>query len=71
MESFVKTPLTSVNAMFGTDQVIVIPHNGTYSDNGRKPPFSVILCPLGGQTFVSVAQRRINSEHSSNKRTHQ
>ena len=41
MKSFVKTPLTSVNTMFEIDQVNIIPHNGTFSDNGRKSPFQL------------------------------
>ena len=37
--------------MFEIDQVIIIPHEGTFSDNGRKPPFLVILWPLEGQNM--------------------
>ena len=38
----------------------------TFSDNGRKPPFPVILSPLEGQNLANVAQKQIISEHSSN-----
>ena len=34
----------------------------TFSDNGQKPPFSVILWPLEGQN-----QKLIHSKHSPNK----
>ena len=34
MKSFVKTPLTIVNTMLEIDGVIIISHNGTFSDNG-------------------------------------
>ena len=44
-----ENPLTSVSTMFEIDRVIIILHDGTFSDNGRKPPFSVILWPLEGQ----------------------
>ena len=44
-----KTPLTSVSTMFEIDRVIIISHNGTFSDNGRKPTFSVIFRPPEGQ----------------------
>ena len=71
MELFVKTSLTSVNNMFEIDWVIIILHNGTFSDNGRKPPFSVILWPLEGQNLANVGQKWINSEHSPNKCTPQ
>ena len=67
---FMKTPLTSVNTMFERDQVIIIPHNGTFSDNGRKPTFSVILWPLECQNLANLAQKWISSEHSPNKCTH-
>ena len=46
-------------------------HMNTFSDNGRKPPFSVILCPLEGQNMANVAQKWTNSEHSPNKCTPQ
>ena len=39
----VDTPLTSVNTMFEIDWVIIIPHNGTFTNNGQKWSFSVIL----------------------------
>ena len=39
----------------------------TFSRNRRKP-FSVILWPQEGE---NVAKKRINSEHLSNKCTHQ
>ena len=70
MESFVKTLQISVNTMFEIDRVIIIPHNGTFPDNGQKLPFSVILWPLEGQNLANMAQKRINSEHSPNKCTH-
>ena len=44
---------------------------GQISDNGRKPPYSVILWPLEGQNLANVAQKRISSENSPNKRTQQ
>ena len=59
-----------MNTMFEIDLVIIIPHNGTFSGNGWKPPFSVILWPPEGQNFVNVAQKRIISEHLSNKCVH-
>ena len=68
---FLNTLLTSANTMFKIDWVIIIPHDGTFSDIGQKPPFSVILWPLEGQNLANVAQKRINTEHSSNKCTHQ
>ena len=68
---FLKTPLTSVNTVFERDWVIIILHDGTFSDIGQKPPFSVIFWPLEGRNLANVAQKRINSEHSSNKCTHQ
>ena len=43
----------------------------TFSDNGHKPPFSVILWPLEGQNLAYVARKQINSEHSPNKCTQQ
>ena len=43
--------LMIVNTMFETDWVIIIPHNGTFSNHGRKPPFSVILWPLEGKNI--------------------
>ena len=36
----------------------------TFSDNGRKPLFSVILWPLEGQTLADMAQKRINNRLS-------
>ena len=68
---FVKTTLTSVNTMFEIDWVSIIPHNGTFSDIGQKPPFSFILWPLEGQNLANVAEKRINSEHSHKKCTQQ
>ena len=38
--------------------------------NAEKSPFRAILWPLDGQNLANVAQKRINSEHSSNKFTH-
>ena len=43
----------------------------TFSDDGRKPPFSVILRPLESQNLVNVAQKWINYERSPNKCTDQ
>ena len=37
----------------------------TFSDNGQKPPFSVILWLQVGQNLANVAQQ--NSEHSPQK----
>ena len=37
-----------------------------FSDNSQKPPIWIILWPLEGQNWASVAQTRINSEHSPN-----
>ena len=51
--------------------VIIIPHNDTFSDDGRKPPFSVILWSQEGRNLANVAKKQINSEHSHNKCTHQ
>ena len=65
MESFVKTPLTSVNTMSEIDRVNIIPHNNNFSDNGQKAAFSE------GQDLANVAQKWVNSEHSTNKCTHQ
>ena len=56
MESFVKTPLTSVNTMFEIDLVNIIPHYVTFSDDGRKPLFSVILWLLEGQNLANLPQ---------------
>ena len=50
--------------------VIIIPHNDTFSDDGRKPPFSVILWSQEGRNLANVAKKQINSEHSHNKCTH-
>ena len=63
-------PSVSVNTMFKIDLVIIIPHNGTFPDIGEKPPFSVILWPLGGLNLVNMAHKRINSEHSPKQCTH-
>ena len=68
---FMKTILASVNTMFEIDWVIIIPHNGTFSDIGQKPPFSVILWLLEGQNLASMAKKQIVSEHSPNKCYHQ
>ena len=38
----------------------------TFSDNGRKPLFSVILWPLEAQQLAKIAKKRIISEHSPN-----
>ena len=38
--------------MFEIDWVIIIPHNDTFSDIGQKPPFSVILWQLEGQSWA-------------------
>ena len=62
---FVKTPLTSVNPMFEIDWVIIIPHNGTFSDIGQKPPYHHF------HNLTKVVQKKIISEHSPNKCTHQ
>ena len=62
------TPLINVNTTFEIERVIIIPHNGTFSDYGQKPSFSVILCLLESQNLV---QKQTNSEHSTNKCTHQ
>ena len=43
----------------------------TFSDNGLKPPFSVILWPIEGQNLANVAKNHIKSEHSPDKYTHQ
>ena len=51
--------------------VIIIPHNDTFSIDGRKPPFSVILWSQEGRNLANVAKKHINSEHSRNKCTHQ
>ena len=67
---FVKTPLTIGNTLFEIDGVIIIPHNATFSELGQKPPFSGILWPLEGWNLTNVAQKRINSEHSSKQCTH-
>ena len=64
-----ETNLAVLNTMFEIDRVIIIPHNGTFSDDGRKPPFSVILWPLEGQNLANVAQKRIKSEYSPIKCT--
>ena len=63
--------LTNVSIMFEIDRVIIIPHNGTFLDDGRKPLFSVILGPLEGQNLANMAQKQIRSEHSPNKCTNQ
>ena len=42
-----------------------------FLDNGQKPPYSVILWTLEGQSLANVAQKWINSEHSLNECTHQ
>ena len=42
----------------------------TFPDNGRKPPFLVILWPLDDQNLANVTKKQINSEHSPNKCTH-
>ena len=57
--------------MFKIDRVVIISCYGTISDNDRKPPFSVFLWQLQGQNGANMVQKRINSEHSSNKCTHQ
>ena len=57
--------------MFEIDWVIIIPHNDTFPDIGQKPPFSVILWRLEGQSWAKVVQKQINSENSPNKCTHQ
>ena len=59
------TQTISVHIKFELDYL------NTFSDNGRKPWFSVILWLLEGQNLVNVAQKRINSEHTPNKCTHQ
>ena len=41
------------------------------SETGWKPPFSVILWPLGGQNLSNIAKKQPNSEHSFNKCTRQ
>ena len=41
----------------------------TFSNNGQKPPFSVILWPPEGRNLANVAKKLINSEHSPNKCT--
>ena len=69
MQSFV-TPLTSMNTTFEIDRVIIIPHNGAFSDNGRKPAFSVIMWPLKGKNLANVDQKWVKTEHSPNKCTH-
>ena len=51
--------------------IIIIPHNDTFSDNGRKPPFLVILWSQGGRNLANVAKKQINYEHSHNKYTPQ
>ena len=43
--------------MFDIDWVIIIPHNDTFSDIGQKPPFSVILWQLEGQSWAKVVQK--------------
>ena len=37
----------------------------TFSENGRRPQFSIISCPLAGQN-LDVDQKRISSEHWPN-----
>ena len=63
--------MPSVNTISEIDRVIIIPYNSTFSDNGRKPPFSIILWPSESQNLANVAQKQINSEQSPNKCTHQ
>ena len=64
-KSILNTHPISVPTKFELDCV------NTFSDNGWKPPFSVILWPLEGQNLANMAQKRINSEHSPNKGTYQ
>ena len=42
----------------------------TFSANGRKLPFSVILRPLEGQNLANMGQKRINIWHSHKKCVH-
>ena len=51
MEKFMKIILTSVNTMMEIDRGFIIPHNGTFSENGRKPPFSVLFVATRGLQF--------------------
>ena len=53
--------------MFEIDWVIIILHDGTFSDIGQKPPFSVILWSLEGQNLTNMAPKKINSDQSPNK----
>ena len=71
MESFVNAPITSVNIMFEIDWVIIISHNGPFSDDGQNSPFVVVLWSLVGQNVANEAQKWINCEHLPNKCTHQ
>ena len=57
---FVKTPLTTMNTMFEIDWVIIIPHNGTFSDIGQKPPFSVIRL-VGPSHYLDQSWNIVNS----------
>ena len=41
----------------------------TFSDDGRKPPISVILWSLEGHNLANVAKKQINCEDSPNKWT--
>ena len=43
----------------------------TFSDNGWKPKFSVIVLPLEGQKLANMAQKQITTGHSTNKCTPQ
>ena len=64
-ESVVNTHPISVHTEFEFDCM------KPFSDNGQKPPFSLILWPLEGQNLANVAQQQINSEHTLDKCAHQ
>ena len=57
-ELILKSDPISVDTKFELDYMT------TFSDNGRKPPFSVILWSLEGQNLAKVAEKWINSEQS-------
>ena len=52
-KSILNTHPISVHTKFEFDCM------NTFSDNGRKPSFSVILGPLEGQNLANMAQKRI------------
>ena len=42
----------------------------TFSNNGRKPPFLVILRPIEGQNLANVLKKQLIPGNSPNKCTH-